>query len=290
MDEWEDILRRLDDYHAEQNGNPAQLLRIIAELLDESGELYADTLEARYALNGVALRLRNMVCDDDEKLDRSLQQLTDLLSAWDYAESRGLPFPCVNADDLETIREERDSLERALRDREQRICALEEEVAHLQQMRVTPRDHARTTASESLRQSSNTQIHTDRNDIFADPFLEIPRYEVQWLDLSISCMVPVDAPHLGITGTDCGVICSYTFFNLPVLKTLQFQCPIYRIDANAFYHEAELALKFQTGTCTIHPQAFSPGTRITAICAPRGTGPNALENYARTHKIPFIPL
>ena len=37
MDEWEEIMSRLDDYHAEQSGSPAQLLQIIAELLDESG-------------------------------------------------------------------------------------------------------------------------------------------------------------------------------------------------------------------------------------------------------------
>lgn len=290
MDEWEEILSRLDDYHAEQSGSPAQLLQIIAELLDESGEMYADTMEERRALNAVALRLRNMVCDDDQKLDRSLQQLTDLLSAWDYADSKGIKFPSASIDELNALREERNCLERTLREREQQIWALEEDITHLQQMHTAPQEHTQTSTFNPTAQSGGTQPPTGYGSIFPDPFRDITSYDVRWLDLSHSGMVPVDAPHLGITNINDGVLIPYTFFNLPMLKTLQFQCPVYRIDAKAFYLEAKLALKFQNAACDIHPQAFSAGTRITAICAPRGTGPNSLENYARTHNILFIPL
>lgn len=290
MDEWEEILSRLDDYHAEQSGSPAQLLQLIAELLDESGEMYADTMAERQALNAVALRLRNMVCDDDQKLDRSLQQLTDLLSAWDYADSKGIKFPSASIDELNALREERNCLERTLRERDQQILELEENITHLQQMYTALREHAPIHASNPTAQSGGTQSPTGYGSVFPDPFRDITSYDVRWLDLSRSGMVPVDAPHLGITNINNGVLDPFTFYYLPMLKTLQFQCPVHRIDANAFYLEAKLALKFQNAACDIHPQAFSAGAQITAICAPRGTGPSSLEHYARTHNIPFIPL
>lgn len=296
MDEWEDILERLEDCHAGQDGSPTELLRIIAELIDEFGELYADTQEARHALNAVALRLRNMICGDDEKLDQLFRQLTDLLSAWDYADRHGLPLPYVDAEDLEAMRDERDRLERTILEQEDRIAALEEELTQLKAACARPKAEARSAYEPRPRSAEPPRrTHDDYGSpepVYApgDPFREIPDYMVRTVDLGLSSMLPEDAPHLRITGTDGDGIRSYTFFNLPALRTVEFHCPVRRIDANAFYHEAELSLKFRNGACRIHPHAFSPGARIVAICAPRDAGEDSLEAYARDHRIPFFPL
>lgn len=290
MEEWEDILEQLEDCHAVQDGSPTELLRIIAALIDEFGELYADTREARHALNAVALRLRNMICDDDEKLDHLFRQLTDLLSAWDYADRKKLPLPYVDAEDLEAMRDERDRLERTLLEQEDRIAALEEELARLKRTSARPVSESRPRSAGQPQYSRDVYGSPEPVTAPADPFREIPDYMVRSVDLGLSSMLPEDAPHLRITGTDGDGIRSYTFFNLSALRTVEFQCPVRRIDANAFYHEAELSLKFRNGTCRIHPHAFSPGARIVAICAPRDAGEDSLESYARDRRIPFFPL
>ena len=289
MHNWDNILSRLGNYHARQDGNPTELLLIIKDLIDHSGEMYADTHEARQALNAVALRLRYMVCADDGELEKTFQQLTDLLSMWSYTQANGISFPHAKAEDLEVLREERRNLDLALQEKNDHIAILEGRINRLE------KELARRQAPPPVPQKSTPEPYDApaRTGASRDPFRDIPSYELCRIDLELIHMIPADVSHLVITGAERSrhdsIIHSYTFYNLTKLKTVEFRCTVHMLEPCAFYHDGELALKFQNGDCQIHPNAFSPDTRITGISAPRNPNPDSPESYARKHNIPFYP-
>ena len=287
MDDLDDILERLETYVVAKNGSPAELLRIFRDILDECGEMYADTVEERRAVNEVAIRLRNMVCSSDEEIDRRLRSMTELLTLWYQAEYENLPFPYVDVQELEDMRRERNALER-------RISELEGIVSEKEaQLSEKEKENRRLREGHADRNTSQTEGgfgYAQPTGYAEDPFQSIPNYEVVQLDLSAGDWIPTDKAHLCIRKLKRdGVVAKNTFYYQDELQTVEFACPVDRIDENAFHHEGSLALKFRNGTCKIDPDAFSIGTRLVGITAPRGSGEDTWETYARKHNIPFYP-